>query len=101
MRRKLLGYLFACSYANNEIHSKLCQRINVSVRCTRSANERKKNCLQGKKKTVLVVSVVLKDMKILLILKGLLHHCNHKIFQIMRRDEPLVFKPLRPSFSAM
>lgn len=46
MRQKLPGYLFACSYANSEIRSELCQRINVAVKCTRSANERKKKLLE-------------------------------------------------------
>ena len=73
MRQKLLGYLSACSYANNEIGSESCQCINLTVRGTRSVNERKKNCLQGERKTVLVMSVVLKDMKLLLILKWLIH----------------------------
>lgn len=45
MRQKLLGYLSACSYANNEIGSESCQRINLTVRGTRSVNKRKKKML--------------------------------------------------------
>lgn len=45
MRQKLLGYLSACSYANNEIGSESCQCINLAVRGTRSANERGRKML--------------------------------------------------------
>lgn len=45
MRQKLLGYLSACSYANNEIGSESCQCINLTVRGTKSVNERKKKML--------------------------------------------------------
>lgn len=39
MRQKLLGYLSAWSYANNEIGSESCQCINLAARGARSVNE--------------------------------------------------------------
>lgn len=72
-RQKLLGYLSACCYANNEIGSESCQCINPTIRGCVCKQKEKKNCLQEEKKTVLVVSVVLKDMRFLLILKWLIH----------------------------
>lgn len=41
-RQKLLGYLSACCYANNEIGSESCQRINLTIRgCVCKLKEKK------------------------------------------------------------
>lgn len=73
MRQKLLGYLSACSYINNRIGSESCQRICLADRCS-VCKWNEKNYLQGEKETVLAVSVVLKDMKLLLISCDLMAH---------------------------